>query len=209
MGYRSDVGIALEEKAYAMLAPVLFETDELPDKVLYNKETKTALLLFDWRNWNKYWVESVKKIEAVLDKLDEIDFTGETDGFGYKMIRLGEEDNDIESRDNCHNVELYYRREIDTDGYKEEKNVTHFHYPKDCEFDNFCTKMKYAMQMEYEEEFQIVSENGLCILAPAIDLRKENCPSLNLDEFFQKFKNGTPVDDLIKKGIELLDKQVK
>ena len=35
------------------------------------------------------------------------------DGYGYKFLRIGEEDTDVESRTNNYEVELWMRREID------------------------------------------------------------------------------------------------
>ena len=55
-----------------------------------------------------------------MDELDEIEEPYSKE-MAYKMIRLGEDDQDVESRENSWDIEFYYVREFDTDGFREVK----------------------------------------------------------------------------------------
>ena len=45
--------------------------------------------------------------------MGELEDHEDEDGYGYKFLRLGEEDTDVEDRTNNWEVELWMRREID------------------------------------------------------------------------------------------------
>ena len=121
MGYRSVVGIKCEEKAFEKFKSAYEEQSFTPDKIYHNNENDEFILVWDWVKWYDDF-EEVQAIENVMDELDEYDIDKSTsDGMGYKMIRLGESDEDVEERDNSSDLEFYYIRQLDTDGFALEK----------------------------------------------------------------------------------------
>ena len=50
-----------------------------------------------------------------MDELDELQDpnNGEDTGYGYRFMRLGEDDNDIETRQNSWDIDLCMTRKID------------------------------------------------------------------------------------------------
>ena len=112
MGYRSEVAIKCKEKAFDMLIDTCKETGLMPDTVY--KDCDDFLLYWDWIKWyNDY--NDVAAIENTLDKLDELhdhDDDQET-GYGYKFMRIGEDDGDVETRENDWDIELWMVRKID------------------------------------------------------------------------------------------------
>ena len=45
--------------------------------------------------------------------MDELDLLENRKGYGYKFIRIGEDDSDVEVRQNNWNIELWIMRQID------------------------------------------------------------------------------------------------
>lgn len=106
MGYRSDVGIMCQPKAYEMFKK---EFDLIrPHKVLQRGDYH--LLIWEWVKWYNDF-EDVAKVEEIMNEL--YDYHEDEDGYGYKFLRLGEEDTDIDDATNNYAVELWMRREID------------------------------------------------------------------------------------------------
>lgn len=105
MGYRSDVGIMCQPKAYEMFKK---EFDLIgPHKVLQRDDYH--LLLWEWVKWYSDF-DDVAKVEEIMAQLEE---HYDEDGYGYKFLRLGEDDTDVEFRTNNFEVELWMIREID------------------------------------------------------------------------------------------------
>ena len=114
MGYTSDVGIMCHPKAYEMFKK---EFDLIgPHKVLQRGDDH--LLIWEWVKWYSEF-EDVAKIEEIMNELEE---HYDEDGYGYKFLRLGEDDTDVEARTNNCEVELWMRREIDISKGFEEVN---------------------------------------------------------------------------------------
>lgn len=105
MGYMNDVGIMCQPKAYEMFKN---EFDLIgPHKIL--KRGDYHLLIWEWVQWY-IELEDVAKIEEIMNELDEHE---DEDGYGYKFLRIGEDDTDVEAITNNYEVELWMRREID------------------------------------------------------------------------------------------------
>ena len=119
MGYGSEVAIKCEEKAYKMLKETCYKADIMPDKIF--KDGDEYILYYDWIKWDENY-EEVSAIIKTLDKLDELQDPNdyETTGYGYKFVRIGEDNDDIEIRQNDWNIELYIVRKINIpDGLEE------------------------------------------------------------------------------------------
>ena len=115
MGYRSEVAIKCEEKAFEMFRETYKRVELVPDKVY--KDGEYFILYWDWIKWYESY-DDIMEIEGVMDALDaigvqnEINNTKET-GYGYRFMRLGEDDIDIETRENDWSIELLMIRKID------------------------------------------------------------------------------------------------
>jgi len=112
MGYRSEVAIKCEEKAFEMLRETYKRVDCVPDNVY--KDGEHYILYWDWVKWYESY-EDVGAIESAMDKLDELQNPNDkTDtGYGYRFMRLGENDDDVETRENDWDIELWMIRKID------------------------------------------------------------------------------------------------
>lgn len=114
MGYTSDVGIMCQPKAYEMFKK---EFDLIgPHKIL--KRGDYHLLIWELVKWYIEF-EDVAKIEEIMNKLGEHE---DEDGYGYKFLRIGEDDTDVEDITNNCEVELWMRREIEIPKGFEEVN---------------------------------------------------------------------------------------
>lgn len=121
MGYRSEVAIKCEEKAYEMLRETCQKVDLMPDKIF--KDGDEYIFYWGWIKWYGEY-EDVAAIENTLNKLDELQEPSdyETIGYGYKFMRIGENDDDVETRENDYGIELWMIRKIDIpDGLEEIK----------------------------------------------------------------------------------------
>ena len=105
MGYRSDVGIMCQPKAYEMFKKEFNVIG--PHKVLQRDDYH--LLIWEWVKWYSDF-DDVAKVEEIMNELGEHE---DEDGYGYKFLRIGEEDTDVEDRTNNCEVELWMCREID------------------------------------------------------------------------------------------------
>ena len=98
MGYCSDVYVMCEDKAHEMFLDLFAEMkalnrDNSPDLESYAK----GLWLMKWDGWK--WYDGYPEIDSItqlLNKLDGID----AGGYSYKFIRLGEDNDDVEVREN-------------------------------------------------------------------------------------------------------------
>ena len=112
MGYRSEVAIKCEEKAFEMFKEVCRKVNYLPDKIY--KEGNEYILYWDWTKWYEDfdWIQAIISVMDRLDKLNDSKSDKDT-GYGYKFLRLGEDDTDIETRQNDWDIELWMIRKID------------------------------------------------------------------------------------------------
>lgn len=112
MGYISEVAIKCEEKAFEMLKDTCKMVDCIPDKIYKNGEQ--FILYWDWIKWYESYGD-VSAIISTMDKLDELQDPNDYNetGYGYRFMRLGEDDDDVETRENDWNIELLMIRKID------------------------------------------------------------------------------------------------
>lgn len=116
MGYRSMVAIKCEPKAFEMFENAYKEVEFWPNEILVSDESDEKILVWDWVKWFDDYPD-IQAIESVMSKLDESEYYTK-EKTGYKMIRLGESDDDIEVRDNGSGIEFYYIRQFDTEGFR-------------------------------------------------------------------------------------------
>ena len=108
MGYRNEVAIKCETKAYERFKVVLADNNFKPDKVLF--DDGDYIIYFDWVKW----YEDYPEVNAIYDVMNQLD--DEHDGhddLSYKFLRLGEDDADKEERTNDYDIELWPIRKID------------------------------------------------------------------------------------------------
>lgn len=73
------------------------------------------ILHWDWIRWDEN-EDIIKKIKNTFNKLDELQDEQDDDdatGYGYKFIRIGESNNDVETRENDEDIELCIICKID------------------------------------------------------------------------------------------------
>lgn len=102
MGYRSDVSIICEEKAFEMLKEVWYEIDFEPDKVLSN-DNNEYIIQWEFVEWY-HNLPAIEMLEEVLNMLDEE--YDEMKGYAYKEIRVGT-DGAVEENCNTRGSEIY------------------------------------------------------------------------------------------------------
>lgn len=111
MGYRSEVAIKCEEKAYEKLMETFRNVNLMPDDIF--KDEEDYILRWDWIKWYQDY-DYIRAVENVLDCLDNLYSYGEgIPGYAYKLIRIGEDDTDVEVRQNSWDIELWIVRKID------------------------------------------------------------------------------------------------
>lgn len=96
MGYRSDVTVRCEEKAFQMFKEVWEREDFKPNRIFESGEDGNYTYTFVW-NWVK-WYDGFKEVDAIMDVCYTLDEKNE-DGYAYKMIEIGE-DNTTEEYSN-------------------------------------------------------------------------------------------------------------
>lgn len=114
MGYRSDVAIKCEDKAYKMIMDAAMAHDIKPD-ASFQIDKYTYFIEWEWVKWY-YSYKDVAAIESVLDYLDSKMDIDENDfeGHSYTFARIGEDSEDTEIRTNCCNdIGLYITRSFD------------------------------------------------------------------------------------------------
>lgn len=113
MGYRSEVAIRCQKNAYEKFAKAYKGCE--PDKV-YSNGDDDYLLYWSWIKWYDEYPE-IQAINNVMSELDQM-FDGNSEDvydshWGYKFLRIGEDDTDVKDQTNCYDIELWMRREID------------------------------------------------------------------------------------------------
>lgn len=111
MGYRSDVGIICGVNAAKRLEEVFAQYDLYPDATYTGMSwdgNEQKMFVF---NYVKWYEDSYDDVDAVMDALRELDDIDDADfSYSYKYIRLGEDDTDIDVRQNNFRIEFYYTR---------------------------------------------------------------------------------------------------
>ena len=105
MGYRSEVSIQLESKAFDMVMKSIkkYNSEQAdgyefyPDTIL--KKDDEYIIQCGYVKWYSDYGD-VKSVESVLTELDKYKESAEIDGFRYDFLRVGEESGDIETRSN-------------------------------------------------------------------------------------------------------------
>lgn len=89
MGYRSDVTIRCEEKAFQMFKTAWEKVDFKPHRIYESGEdgNYTYTLNWNWVKWYEGCFEEVDAIEAVCTSLNDND----EEGYAYKIIEIGED----------------------------------------------------------------------------------------------------------------------
>lgn len=111
MGYRSEVAIKCEPKAFEMLMNVCNEGYLKPDDVI--TDGKYKILYWDFVKWYSDIFDEVKSIEKCMRWLDEHHEPDCDDELGYHFLRLGEDGSDVEDECNDYDIELNYIRKIE------------------------------------------------------------------------------------------------
>ena len=110
MGYRSEVAIKCEHKAFELLMKACENGFMQPDSVLDDDGYK--ILYWDWVKWYSDF-EEIKRIEKCMSWLNENHEPDSDDELGYHFLRLGEDGSDVEDKCNDYDIELYYVRQIE------------------------------------------------------------------------------------------------
>ena len=114
MGYRSEVAIRCQDKAYEMFEKAWGEFT--PDKIFHQEDDH--LIYWDWVKWYEDYPD-ISAIEKVMSKLDEVDNDEAIENkTGYRFMRLGEDDADVETRGNTYAIELWMIRRIDLSDFE-------------------------------------------------------------------------------------------
>lgn len=120
MGYRSDVSIELEEKAFEAMDEAfrnLRRQHSVDDAVCLPvvRSSSGGTKILEWTSvkwYSGYGFPEIDTVEEVLRKLS--DEHSDEDGWSYCFIRIGEDSSDVEERTNntCFSPSIYVRREI-------------------------------------------------------------------------------------------------
>ena len=113
MGYRSEVAIKCQPKAWIELEKTIRKHGFIPDRVFRTQYGYTSVY-WDCVKWYECFPE-VAEINALLDDFDIRHDIGKPDELGYHFIRIGEDFEDVESKCNDYDVEQYIIRSIDLD----------------------------------------------------------------------------------------------
>lgn len=125
MGYRSEVAIKCEGKAFEMFKKAFQDGVSciLPDKIF--KDGDEYILYWDWVKWYEDY-EDVRIILSVMDELDTLQNPNDDNtGYGYKFLRIGEDNDDVETRENSWDIELWMIRKINIPDDLEEVKVAY------------------------------------------------------------------------------------
>jgi len=104
MGYRSDVVIGL--KATKVLEDNLLKIDKFP-KMLQRPGRLKSGNVFYWLFEDIKWYESYTEVSEVIDYLHELDDEE------YGFMRIGEENEDVETQGHPYDFDIYFNRFIE------------------------------------------------------------------------------------------------
>lgn len=88
MGYRSDIAIRCEEKAFQEFKTAWEKVDFKPSTILSTEDDGNYTYILEW-NWVK-WYQDFEEVEKITEVCRTLDGKNE-DGFAYKFIRIGED----------------------------------------------------------------------------------------------------------------------
>lgn len=103
MGYRSEIAIGVDPKIYKT-APK--EVKQAFDEVFGAPDVNEVRRIVWYHEWLK-WFESIAEVYLISDWLREQD----TENYG--LLRLGEEDEDIENRGSPYDFGINYVRKLE------------------------------------------------------------------------------------------------
>lgn len=114
MGYRSEVAIRCQDNAYKMFEKAWGEFT--PDKIFHQEDDH--LIYWDWVKWYEDYpdVSAIENIMSELNKLSNDEAIEKK--MGYRFMRLGEDDTDIETKENTYDVGLWMIRKIDLSDFE-------------------------------------------------------------------------------------------
>lgn len=88
MGYRSDVTIRCEERAFQEFKTAWEKVDFKPSTILKAREDGKYTYILEWE-WVK-WYQDFEEVEKITNVCRTLDGKNE-DGYAYKFIRIGED----------------------------------------------------------------------------------------------------------------------
>tara|TARA_E500000331_G_scaffold352703_1_gene401821 strand:- start:1830 stop:2168 length:339 start_codon:yes stop_codon:yes gene_type:complete len=109
MGYRSQVTLALQPKAAALFSTLRARGGDVTELIedADNGSHNDGVESYEWNGVKWYdSYECIRAIEEFMGRLDEEDMEDQ-----YRFIRIGEDDDDTESRG--HGFEIYVTRSIE------------------------------------------------------------------------------------------------
>lgn len=116
MGYYSDVGIKCEEKAFEMFREAYKEHNFLPGYI-YKTDDDIYTLVWEYVKWYQ-GITCIDAITEVMNELDKIydQSEGDCEGYIYAFNRIGEDDTDLEHRENSWDLDFYIERKFPIEG---------------------------------------------------------------------------------------------
>lgn len=109
MGYRSEVGIKCREKAFELFRKAIIEQAFFPSKV-YKNNSGEYTIYWSWVKWYDGYPE-VSAIEDVMKILNKESYA-DNEEYGYRFLRIGEDQDDNEERENDYSLDFYIERSI-------------------------------------------------------------------------------------------------
>lgn len=116
MGYHSEVAIRCQDKAFEMFKEAWSKFKFIPDKIYHHKDDH--LIYWDYVKWYEDYpdVSAIENIMSELNKLSNDEAIEKK--MGYRFMRLGEDDTDIETKDNTYDIGLWMIRKIDLSDFE-------------------------------------------------------------------------------------------
>lgn len=103
MGYRSEVKIVCENKAFEMFKAAWEKHNFKPQYIGHNEEYDYYSFGWDWVKWDEGYpeIEAIENVKIAIDDMED------TDGYSYRYVRLGEDCSDIDMEE-CGDADLPY-----------------------------------------------------------------------------------------------------
>lgn len=101
MGYRCDVIIRCEEKAYRLFQQAIAEGGYKPSEIYTTGEH----YIICWK-WVK-WEDDTTAVSQVMKVVDNLLLKGDTQGYKFSFFRNGESQEDNELLSNCDELKLW------------------------------------------------------------------------------------------------------
>ena len=106
MGYRSDVGIMVNEKHLKEFSKVIEPLIESADEIFENDRNVVKGVYFEWIKWDEYFDPEIMAIEEFIKSLPYDD---------YGFIVIGEDNSDIKVEGLPQKYGLRFIRKIEID----------------------------------------------------------------------------------------------